>query len=161
MIMDRKKLLGAALASTAALVISATAFAALNEASAKELAQKWVPEGAAHVLTKADKLGYEVEFFDKETNVTYEVELNKLTEAVTEIKTKLRNNPGSKIINLNEEDVKSIVRSEFPDANIQKIKLDSENGYQQYEVNFTDGAIRGEMSINPETGVIIERELDY
>lgn len=159
--MDRKKLLGAVVASLTAFTISATALAALNETSARELAAKWVPEQASHVSTKSDQLEYEVVFFNKATAVKYEIEINKLTEKVTEVKTKLQSNRGSQIIHLSEDEVKNIVLSEFPNAAIQKIKLEADDGYQHYEVKFTAGNVRGEMEINPETGVIIERELHY
>jgi|GEM_PF-6138183 len=42
--MSKKKLLAIVFASLLSLTISVTAFAALNEAAAKELAEKWVPK---------------------------------------------------------------------------------------------------------------------
>jgi len=117
-------------------------------------------KGATHVLTKNDQFEYEV-MFTTPDNVIYEVEISKLTERVTEVNTKLQNNYGSNIINLKPDDVRQIVLKEFPGASIHRIKLESDDGYQQYKVKFSTNTVRGEMEINPETGVIIERELHY
>lgn len=159
--MNKQKMLGATFTTLAALTVSATVFAAINEVSAKEIAEKWVPASAVYVQTKTDNLEYEVEFFNKATNEKYEIEINKLTEMVTEVKTKHSNQCGSHIRNLNENDVKNIVLSEFPGASIQRINLETEDGCQQYDVKFTTSTVRGKMEINPETGIIMERELKY
>ena len=156
-----KKLLSALVVSTAVVSISATSFAALNEASAREIAEKWVPAEAAHVSTKADGTEYEVKFLNKATNIKYEIEVNALTESVTEVKTKLLNHRGSQIVNFSAAEAQQIVLSEFPGATIREVKLEQDNGYKKYEVKFSTAAVRGEMEINPETGVVMERELHY
>ncbi|MDU4962419.1 MAG: PepSY domain-containing protein [Sporomusaceae bacterium] len=151
----------AALCAAGVLTVSATALAAITEQTATEIAAKWVPASAEHMLTKPDGNEYEVEFLHKGTNEKYKIEVNKQTAAVTEVKTKRLDNRGSQLVSLDETVVRDIVRSEYPDAVIRSVKLDRDDGLQKFEVKFTAGNLRGEMEINPETGVIIERELHY
>lgn len=159
--MNKKKVLGILLAAMTALAVAAAAFAATDEATARRLAEKWVPASAVYLLTKAEKDEYEVKFLDKEAGVDYEVEVSKLTGAVTEVTTKVKTDRGGLKVNLGRADVENIVRSEFPAAAIQQLELESDDGYRHYEVKFTQGAVRGTMEINPETGAIMERELKY
>ncbi len=161
--MNRKSLLRFVLLSITILTVSATAFAALDSAAAQQIARQWVPEGAVHLGTKddVDDNEYEVKFLNEATNTKYQIEISKATEAVTEVKTKLQDDPGSLVVLLAAEDIRNIVLSEFPDAVIQKIELEKEQGYQKYEVKFTAGTVRGELEVNPQTGAIIERELKY
>lgn len=159
--MNRKKIFGLFLTAMGVLTIAATALAALNETAARETAAKWVPAGAIHLQTQNELDEYEVKFLDQAAGVHYEIEVSKITGAVTEVKTKLKGDPGSLTVKLSQADVENIVRSEFPGAAIRQVKLETDDGYQQYEVRFTAEAVRGKMEINPETGAIIERELNY
>lgn len=156
-----KKLSGACIAFIVLFFVTATSFAALNDTAAEEIARKWVPAEAEHVATKVDSREYEVEFFNKTTQEKYEIEINLGTEAVTEVKTKVVNNRGSRIQNLDEIAAQNIVLREFPGASIRRVKLENDNGLLKYEVKFIAGSLRGEMEINPETGVIIERKVKY
>lgn len=157
----RKKIWTAALAAIMALAVSVTAFAALSDTFAREIAEKWVPNGAEYVMTRDHDNEFKVKFFDRSTNTSYEVEVSKWTESVSEIKTERVNDHGSANIRLNEADIKDIVLNEYPNAAITKIKLDRDDGFYKYEVKFHTNSVRGEMEINPETGAIIERDLDY
>ena len=158
---NKKKVLAAVFASLTALTVSATSFALLNENAAREIAAKWVPEGTIHLQTKDDNTEYEVKFFNEATNVHYRIDVNKLTEAVTEVTTRLQNNHGSRIVSLSEAEAKDIVLNEYPGAIIQNIKLEIDDSYRKYEVKFNINKTWGEVDINPETGVIIKRELKY
>jgi len=159
--MQRKILRGLLVAITASVFISSTALAALDEAGARQIARQWVPEGSVYLSTTEELDEYEVQFLVQENNSEYEIEISKSTALVTEVKTKLKNEQGSLTVKLNEKDVTSIVLSEFPSAKIGQVKLETDNGYKKYKVKFADGAIRGKMEINPETGVILEREIKY
>ena len=149
------------LASIAILSIASTSFAAMNETAARELAEKWVPEGSIYTSMNVDDHEYEVEFFHKATNEKYEVEISKLTEKVTEVQSKRRHHTGNSSVKLSEAEIKTIVRNEFPDAVIHKIKLETSDKYWEYEVKFTAKGLHGEMEIDPQTGIIIEREIKY
>ncbi|SCM78914.1 Propeptide PepSY amd peptidase M4 [uncultured Sporomusa sp.] len=158
---NKKKILGVMLASLISFGAATTAFAAVTADSAQEIAKKWIPAGAVHVLTEDDVTAYEVTFFDNAAKIKYEIEIDKLTEKVTEVKTKLTNSHGSNTISLSRNDITEITLKEFPDAIIRKLRLASDDGYQVYEVKFTTDTMRGELEINPETGVILERKLKY
>lgn len=157
----REKIMRGLLVIAATMFVSATAIAALNEAGACEIARQWVPKGAVYLSTKDEIDEYEVEFLVHETNSKYQIDVNKNTAMVAEVKTKLRGERGSLTVKLNESDVTAIVLSEFPGSQIGQVKLESDDGYRKYEVKFTNGPIRGEMEINPETGVILERDIKY
>ena len=78
-----------------------------------------------------------------------------------EVKTRIKEKHGSNLVKLQVEDIKDIVLSEFPDAKIQEVELDIEANYKIYEVKFSTTNVKGEMEINPETGVVLEREIRY
>ena len=44
---------------------------------------------------------------------------------------------------------------------IYELKLDREHGLYEYEVKFSASGLRGEMNINPETGVVLDKEVKY
>ena len=157
----REKIMRGLLVIAATVFVSATALAALDEAGAREIARQWVPEGAVYLSTKDEIDEYEVEFLVHETNSKYQIDIYKNTAMVAEVKTKLRGERGSLTVKLNESDVAAIVLSEFPGSQIGQVKLESDDGYRKYEVKFANGSIRGEMEINPETGVILERDIKY
>lgn len=68
---------------------------------------------------------------------------------------------GSLAVKLNESDAAAIVLNQFPGSQIDQVKLESDDGYQKYEVNFSNGTILGKIIINPETGAISERDIKY
>lgn len=158
--MEKKRIREAVLSAAVLFSVTTTSLAALNENSARQIAEKYVPAGAVYIAAKNDGTEYEVEF--QVANERFKVEINNQTETVIEINTKVLDNPGSQIIKLSETDAQNVVRSEFPDAVIHSVRLENDQVYKKYEVTFTAAGIRsGEMEINPETGMIIERELNY
>ena len=158
---NKKKILGVMLASLISIGAATTALAAVTADSAREIAQKWIPAGAVHVLTEDEVTAYEVTFYDNAAKIKYEIEINKQTEKVIEVKTKLINDHGSNTVSLSRNDITEITLKEFPDAIIRKLRLTADDGYQVYEVKFTTATLRGELEINPETGAILERKLKY
>ena len=54
-----------------------------------------------------------------------------------------------------------IVAKEVGDVSIYELKLDREHGLYEYEVKFSASGLRGEMNVNPETGVVLEKEVKY
>ncbi len=136
-------------------------YAAISEEQANYLAEKWVPSGSKYLKTNSDEDAYEVKFIQESTGVFYEIEINKVTEQVQEVKTRIKEKHGSNLVKLQVEDIKDIVLSEFPDAKIQEVELDIEANYKIYEVKFSTTNVKGEMEINPETGVVLEREIRY
>ncbi|WP_293729442.1 PepSY domain-containing protein [uncultured Phascolarctobacterium sp.] len=163
-----KKIAAIITAGLATLAISVTAFAAslISADEALAIAQKEVPATSTHIYTKAENLKhyhplYEVKFYDNTTNTEYEVEVLQATGAIKEFSMDIKTQIGSTKIILSANDVQAIVAKEYPDARIYKLELDNDDGLYEYEVKFHTPALRGEMTINPETGVIMEKDLKY
>lgn len=162
-----KKLTALLATAFAAVSLSATAFAA-NMISADEalaIAQKQVPAGSTHIMTKAETVKqnphYDVKFYDNATHTEYEVEVLQNNGAIKEFSMDAKASVGSNKITLSTADVQALVQKEFPNAVFQKIELSSDNGLYEYEVEFTAPGVRGEMTFNPESGLLLEKELKY
>ena len=68
---------------------------------------------------------------------------------------------GSRKVVLSAADAKNVVLKDYPQAVFTKVELDSDDGLYEYEVKFTATGLRGSYTINPETGVVYEKELKY
>ena len=137
------------------------AYAAIDENSAKKIAEKWVPEDSSYLSINSEEDEYEVKFFHAGSEVFYEIEINKITEKVQEVKTRVKNKQGGKVVKLVKEDICAIILREFPTATVTEIELETAGKYKIYEAKFRTREVKGEMDINPETGAILERELRY
>lgn len=142
-------------------LLTTTAFAAIDADAAQEKAARLIPAGAKHLYTKTGNLEYGVQFVNDNTNTHYEVKISRTTGAITESKTRIRGNPGSNNIKLSEQQAKDIVLKEYPNAIIKSVKLETDSGYKHYQLEFTAGRIHGNYEINPESGIVIEKELQY
>lgn len=153
------------LAILAALAASATAYAAISADEAKAIAAKEVPASSTHLFTKAEmhKLTpyFEVKFYDNATNTEYEIDVLQASGAIKEFSLDNKTVFGSSTIGLSTGDVQNIILKEHPQANIYKLELDRDNGLYEYEVKFTAPGVRGEYTLNAETGAVMEKELKY
>lgn len=140
---------------------SMAAVAALHPETAKEIAAKAVPDSAEFVEIENDSDEYEVKFIDSNRKIKYSVDVSKEKEAVTKFEMKRIYDYGSNNIILSQQEVVSIVKKEYPDAAITKVKLDSDDGLKEYKVKFTTPDVEGEMEINPQTGVVIGKTIKY
>ena len=160
-----KKMTTAIVAGLATLAFSATAFAAISAEEAKAIAAKEVPASSTHIITKTDmdKLTpyFEVKFYDNATNTEYEIDVLQSTGAIKEYSMDIKPMMGSHKVVLSADDAKNVVLKDYPQATFTKVKLDSDDGLYEYEVKFTAAGLRGSYTINPETGVVYEKELKY
>lgn len=160
-----KKMSTALVAGLATLAFSATAFAAISAEEAKAIAAKEVPSSSTHIVTKADRDNFtpyfEVKFYDNATNTEYEIEVLQSTGAIKEYSMDIKPMMGSHKVVLSADDAKNVVLKDYPQATFTKVKLDSDDGLYEYEVKFTAAGLRGSYTINPETGVVFEKELKY
>ena len=160
-----KKMSTALVAGLATLAFSATAFAAISAEEAKAIAAKEVPASSTHIVTKADRDNFtpdfEVKFYDNATNTEYEIEVLQSTGAIKEYSMDIKPMMGSHKVVLSADDAKNVVLKDYPQATFTKVKLDSDDGLYEYEVKFTTAGVRGSYTINPETGVVFEKELKY
>ena len=160
-----KKMSTALVAGLATLAFSATAFAAISAEEAKAIAAKEVPASSTHIVTKADRDNFtpyfKVKFYDKATNTEYEIDVLQSTGAIKEYSMDIKPMMGSHKVVLSADDAKNVVLKDYPQATFTKVKLDSDDGLYEYEVKFTAPGLRGSYTINPETGVVYEKELKY
>ena len=160
-----KKMTTAIVTGLATLAFSATAFAAISADEAKAIAAKEVPTSSTHIMTKMEmhKLTpyFEVKFYDNATNTEYEIDVLQSNGAIKEYSMDAKTMMGSSKIVLSAGDVQALVMKEYPQAVFSKIELDRDNGLYEYEVKFTAPGLRGSYTINPETGVVYEKELKY
>lgn len=162
-----KKLTAIITAGLTAMAVSATAFAAslINVDEARAIAEKQVPAGISFVTTKAElnKIVpyYEVKFYDEANHTEYEIDVLQTNGAIKEYSMDAKALFGSSKITLNTNDVQALVLKDYPQAVFHKIELDRDNGLYEYEVKFTAPGLRGKYTVNPETGVVMEKELKY
>lgn len=128
---------------------------------AKSIAQQQVPQGSTYIKTENDKNKYEIKFYNETKKEMYEVDINKSTQQITKYKTQLKGNNGSNTVKLSEEDAKKVVTNEVPNAEILSVKLDTDDGLKEYRIKFKTDTYFGEMDINPNTGIILEREFKF
>ena len=160
-----KKMTALVTAALATMAFSATAFAAINADEARAIAAKEVPASSTHIMTKAEmhKLTpyFEVKFYDHTTNTEYEIDVLQSNGTIKEYSMDAKTMMGSSKIVLSSADVQNLILKEYPQAVFSKIELDRDNGLYEYDVKFTAPGVRGEYTLNPETGVIFEKELKY
>lgn len=162
-----KKLTAIITGALTVLAISATAFAAnlISAEEARAIAQKQVPTGSTYLHTEAElqKLQpyYEVKFFDTATQTKYEIDVYQVNGKIKEYNMERKALGGSANVILSKDDVKAIVAKEVGDVSIYELKLDREHGLYEYEVKFSASGLRGEMNVNPETSVVLDKEVKY
>ena len=163
-----KKLTAIITGALTVLAISATAFAAnlISADEARAIAQKQVPSGSTYLHTEAElqKLQpyYEVKFFlILLLRQKYEIDIYQVNGKIKEYNMERKALGGSANVILSKDDVKAIVAKEVDDVSIYELKLDREHGLYEYEVKFSASGLRGEMNINPETGVVLDKEVKY
>ena len=62
---------------------------------------------------------------------------------------------------ISEQEAEQIVKNEYPGATINRVERDYERGRKVYEVDFqTDEIWDGDVTINVETGRIVDRDID-
>ena len=129
--------------------------------NAKKIAAQYVPAESKCVKTEIDDYKYELKFYNKDNTESYEIELNISDNTLVKFESELVFQSGSTNVVKTEEDIKSIVLTELPQANIISVYINIYDYLKEYKVNFTNGLYKGEYEINPETGVILERKFEY
>ncbi|MBD5406334.1 MAG: hypothetical protein HDR54_00695 [Treponema sp.] len=137
------------------------AFAKNPPKATLEVARKVVPETAKYKTFKLDDGQYEITFLDTD-KTTYEVEVSSSANKVVKIEVDRIKRSESTNVVLTQEDIQSLVKEKFPNANNIYITLDNEDGNaHKYEVEFTTDVFKAEIDINPENGDFGDEEYDY
>ncbi len=156
-----------AAAASCILAFNSIVFAAgdVNAEQALEIAAKYVPAGIAHVTTEYDTHKqnpyYEVKFYDSDTSTEYEVEIYRNNGGVRKFHMDVKNASGSSKIVLSSLAVQKIIKQEYPEAVFKKIDLIGENGLHVYKTKFRTKEVKCSMTVNPESGLIMEKKIEY
>lgn len=148
----------AAVSGAVLLALSVPVFA-LTADQAKAKAEKYVPSGSIHAITEIDDGNYEVKFDRKDAGERFEIKISQATEEVVSIESKKYDHKGASNVKLSAEAVKKIVMGEQKDAEIPYVILETDDGFNKYQVSFRTQACYGEYEIHPVTGAILERDI--
>ena len=156
-----KKMVGTFIAGAVLSTGVVQAFATNTLEQAKNIALGYVPAESIILQAKEDYDKYEIKLYNQKDKTYYEVDVNKITQKAISFESESQYNLGSTKVTLNEEAVKNIVLKEIPQAQFTKIELDFDNGLQEYEVSFYTTDALGKYKINPQNGMILEREIKF
>lgn len=159
--MTAKKLTAAILSAAAVIsVVSIQAFAAaLTAQQAKTIAEKHVPFGSVYVTTEVDDGRYEVKFYNEKKLEKYEIDVSRATQKVISFDSELLDDHGARTATLTQEQAKKVVTDEHPGATIQSVTLDRDDGLVEYDVRFTANGYYGEITVHPDTGAVLKRDI--
>ncbi len=142
--------------------MASVAFAAVTRDRAIEIAKAETSPAAAVFECEEEFAKFEIKLQDTAKMIRYDVDVDKSSGRILEVDVKHAVQDSSPNVVKTEADIRAVVLAEYPDAQIIGIRLDREDYGQKYEVRFSSPKFRyAELDINPETGVIAERELKY
>ncbi len=153
----------------AALVVLSIGTLAFAAPSSLEQSRAAIEAAKAEIPASCNFLGYATEgdesiitFQDPNTLEYYYVTVKTATSRVDEIDVKGATFvKGSTIINKTPADIEKLVLEAYPNARNIVVSMDKDGNNSYYEAEFTTDKFDGEVKLNPATGVIFERELDY
>ena len=100
-------------------------------------------------------------FYDNSTLRGYEVTVIKEINKVKTVKIGGSNIPGSTTVNKTVDDIEEIVRMEYPDGKITSIEQKYEGNLSHYEALVETQRFTADLKINPVTGAVGSRVLEY
>lgn len=100
-------------------------------------------------------------FFDNSTLRAYEVTVIKEINKVKTVKIGGSSIPGSTTVNKTVEDIEEIISLEYPDGKIKSIEQKYEGNLTYYEAQLETQRFTVDLKINPVTGAIGSRVLEF
>ena len=100
-------------------------------------------------------------FFDNSTLRAYEVTVIKEINKVKTVKIGGSNIPGSTTVNKTVDDIEEIIRLEYPDGKNISIEQKQEGNLSYYEAQLETQRFTADLKLNPLTGAIGSRVLEY
>ncbi|MDD3867002.1 MAG: PepSY domain-containing protein, partial [Eubacteriales bacterium] len=141
---------------SASRIVQASAFD-----SARNAARGVVPTAAELLDSELDDDAYQFEFYDELYDEYYEVSVDKKDRSQIKVTSRVESVQVTQQIDRTREEVEAVVRAVYPDAEITSVSLSEyEKGYV-YKVVFAGNAVRGQVSVHPQSGQIISRSLRY
>ncbi|MEA4922954.1 MAG: PepSY domain-containing protein [Eubacteriaceae bacterium] len=165
---NKKKILTAGLAilvTAAAVFGTMTIVKASTSSSMKKIAQTKVPSTAAFKDIDSEHGSYELEYYDKTNNESYDVTINKKTKKVTSVErdysgTKKTGAAASNKGLITEKKAESIVLKSLSGATVTDMELESSSTAPYYEGSATLGTTEYEFEIDAASGKITKWDKD-
>lgn len=145
----------------AAMLLLLTTAAFASQTDVQQLARQYVPQDAVYERTERDDGLMEYKFSAPDKSVSYDVKINPDTQQVVKVEYDVRNDRGSANVVLTEAQAGETVLGLYPGAEITNVILERDDGLQEYVVLFSTSHFTGKVDLNPETGAVLDRELDY
>lgn len=143
------------------LAASMFAVPALAESDAAALAQSLVPESAVLISQEKEDGFTSFEYWVDSSQEFVEILIDPATQQLQRVEYEQRNDNGSATVTLSKEDAQAKVQAMYPDASVDFVWLDTDDGLSSYKVAFTTPSFSGVAAVNPETGTVIQRDLLY
>lgn len=134
---------------------------AVTREAALKTAQALVPAGSVFSGIRLDDGKWEADFFDTVQQELYEIEIDAVNGQALSLESERVGAMGGGSIKVKEQDIRNKVLAEYPGAVLDSVRLERDDGLWEYEVTFHSDKYRGEISLNPENGAVLERSLRY
>lgn len=135
--------------------------ACITKDKARSIAQDYITEGSKFQFAEHKTGSYEVVYYNDALQEYYQVNVDSLNGDVHSYKSWLFRHKGSKNVSFNEEQAKQLVLDEYPDASDLEVSLDYKGEFKSYRVDFTSEDGKGTWEINPESGTIIGKCMEW
>ncbi len=159
----RTIILSLAISAACLLASAVPAFAAksFTVEDAREIAAPYIPAGSTFLRSETDSREYELKYYNESLQELYELEVSRITGKVTKLDSQKIGYQGALEVALTDGDIEKMVKKQYPKAADISIRLDEDDGYYVYEVSLASGNQRIRLDIHPQTGVILETDIDY
>ena len=128
---------------------------------AQKLCDPLVVEGAILIESETDDNRYTFEYLDPATSSKYKFKVDPNTQAVSYMGFDDEGESNAKKVVLAEQDIRDIVEEKYPGAEIKEIAVDTDDDGVTLDVRFSLGSDEGKLTLNPESGKIVESEYAY
>ena len=143
-----------------ALMLFATASAATLE-TLQQQAMAYLPADSVYLSLDNDDGQDELKYWSESYQAMYEVCFDTATGDLNKIKGESWRDYGSKNVVLTEEQALLKLAEVSPEAIVDFVVLDQDDGLYEYKLAFHTETYYGVLKLSPETGAILEYEHDY
>ena len=143
-----------------AAILSLVSWGAIAESDPlRALADSAVPDGAMYLAMEKDDGATEYKYWLPASQETMDVKV--MDDRILRIELDAWQDEGSLNVTLTETDVKNIIRTVYPDADIISVVLHKDDGLSAYKARFTTQSFHGEIKLHPESGKVLELNQDF
>lgn len=143
------------------LLMTAAVAVAAQTTDLQALAGEYVPLDAVFQRTERDDGLMEYHFSAPDHSVEYDVSIDPALQCVVRVEYDVRNDRGSSNVVLTAQQAQDAVLALYPEGTIASVTLERDDNRQKYEVLFGTPDFAGKAEVDPETGAVLDRDLDY